>query len=83
MYKKPIFKEYYFNTEALEQQFTFSYSEDGKNWIELAKNQNATIFSFAKGVGRFTGTFVGMYATSNGNKSDNSALFDWFDYSGF
>lgn len=28
----------------------------------------------------FNGTYVGMYATSNGKKSINKVAFDWFDY---
>lgn len=30
--------------------------------------------------GGFTGVFVGMFATGNGQDSDTSADFDWFDY---
>ncbi|WP_445735760.1 glycoside hydrolase family 43 protein [Mariniflexile sp.] len=76
-------KALYLKMEALEQLFTFSFSEDGKNWKILAKDQDGRLLSNALGIGRFTGTFIGMYATSKGKESSNSALFDWFEYSGF
>ena len=31
-------------------------------------------------VGGMVGTVIGMFASSNGNKSDNAAHFAWFDY---
>jgi xylan 1,4-beta-xylosidase len=32
-------------------------------------------------IGGFTGVYIGMYATGNGQASDAPADFDWFDYS--
>jgi xylan 1,4-beta-xylosidase len=32
------------------------------------------------GAGRFTGTIIGMYTSSNGKESKNYADFDWFEY---
>ena len=31
-------------------------------------------------VGGFTGVFIGLYATGNGQKSTRPADFDWFAY---
>lgn len=76
-------KNLYLKIEALEQQLKFSVSENGKNWQVLADHQDASFLSFGLKSGRFTGTFIGMYATSKNIKSTNSALFDWFEYSGF
>lgn len=76
-------KSIYLKMEVLEQLITFSFSEDGENWTELVKDQDATIFSLAQKTGRFTGTFVGMYTSSNGKESSNFVLFDWFEYAGF
>ena len=82
--EKPVDgKSLFLKMEALEQMFSFYYSEDGKNWETLATQQDGRMLSFGLGIGRFTGTFVGMYASSNGKESNNSALFDWFEYSGF
>ena len=74
-------KELYLKMEALEQLFTFSFSTDGKNWETLAKDQDGRFLNFGLGMGKFTGTFIGMYASSNG-KSNNFVLYDWFEYSG-
>ena len=32
--------------------------------------------------GGFTGTVIGLYATSNGGKTENFSDFDWFEYQG-
>ena len=32
--------------------------------------------------GGFTGAYLGMYASSNGTPSNNTADFDWFEYLG-
>ena len=42
----------------------FSYSFDGKKWISLAQNADATNLSSEKG-GGFQGVTIGMYATSD------------------
>ncbi len=76
-------KVLYLKMEALEQLFSFSYSADGKQWNILAENVDARFLSLGLGIAPYTGTFVGMYASSNGKKSTNNALFDWFEYSGF
>jgi alpha-N-arabinofuranosidase len=31
--------------------------------------------------GGFTGTYIGLYTSSNGTTSNNYADFDWFTYS--
>ncbi len=76
-------KTIYLKMEALEQSFSFFYSTGGVKWQKLGDTQNGSFLSNALGTGRFTGTFVGMYASSNGKKSDNYALFDWFEYNPF
>lgn len=82
--EKPVRSEWlYLKMDALEQQFSFSFSEDGKNWETLASNKEGGMLSFGLWTGRFTGTFIGMYATSNGKKSENHVLFDWFEYDGY
>ncbi len=81
--KKVSSKSLYLKIEALEQLFTFSFSNDGNSWEVLAKNEDGRFLSFGLGMGKFTGTFVGLYASSNGQESSNFALYDWFEYSGF
>ncbi len=76
-------KTIYLKAEALEQEYAFSYSLDGNHWTSIGGNQDGRFFGVGKGIGRFTGTFIGMYASSNGKESSNAALFDWFEYAGF
>lgn len=59
--------------------YNFSYGTNEDNLIPIGEEQDATICStnIAKG---FTGIYIGMYASSNGNPSNNFAKFDWFEY---
>lgn len=59
--------------------FSFMYSNDGKTWNSLKEKVDGRMLGLA-GAGRFTGTMIGMYASSNGNPSDNFIDFDWFEY---
>jgi alpha-N-arabinofuranosidase len=72
----------YLKISALEQLYNFSYSVDGKDWKTLKANEDGRLLSrkWARG---FTGTYIGMYASSNGKESKNKADFDWFEYSGY
>lgn len=45
----------------------------------LGEAQDATINS-RNHAGGFIGPFIGMYASSNGQKSGNKASFDYFEY---
>lgn len=56
----------------------FSYAEEPQVWKPLAALSTETLASAADG--RFTGTFVGVYASSRGQASAASAAFDWFEY---
>jgi len=58
--------------------YTFRYSYNGKDWTILKADVNGRLL----GRDRFTGTMIGMYASSNGMKSKNHADFDWFEYNG-
>ena len=62
--------------------FHFYYRIKGNDgWQTLAENVDATYLS-TKTAGGFVGTTIGMYATSNGQPSGNSAWFDYFSYKG-
>ena len=58
---------------------TFSYSYNGEEWKILSENVDGRLPGSSV-LGRFTGTFVGNYASSNKNISNNSVIFDWFEY---
>ena len=59
--------------------YTFSYSLNGKEWYVLKDKLDGSFLGMA-GAGRFTGTFIGIYASANGKGSQNHADFDWFEY---
>ena len=63
--------------EGLKVQFLYGETEeDLKPIVEV---QDYTLVSDEVAL-RFNGVYVGMYATSTGQESKNSALFDWFEY---
>jgi xylan 1,4-beta-xylosidase len=57
--------------------YTFAYSTDDHTWETLAEKVDGSFLGM-DGAGRFTGTFKGLYASSNGTDSGNSADFDYF-----
>jgi len=72
----------YMKIEAVGQAYSFRYSMDGKDWKTLMADQDGTILS-RTWAGGYTGIYIGMYASSNGIESRNTASFDWFEYSGY
>lgn len=65
--------------EARGWDFQFYAGTDAKNLIKVGDVQDARIMSseIAKG---FTGSYVGMYGSSNGIASNTKAYFDYFEY---
>ena len=78
--EQPAQAAHYLRVACNNNLYTFSYSADGKEWIVQTKEADGR-FLGAPRAGRFTGTFIGMYASSNGQPSSNHADFDWFEYS--
>jgi len=77
-------KEMLLRIESTGTDCTFSFAiigEDGfvQPWNVLAENICLSPYSVSE-ANRFTGTFLGMYATSNGKISQSFADFDWFEY---
>lgn len=69
----------YLKVTADYQKFDFYFSEDNENWIALATQTDGTLLS-REVAGGYTGTVLGLYASSNGSESRNYADFDWFEY---
>lgn len=61
-----------------ENKFSFFYRVDNQSWINAISDFDGNILSVERS-GGFMGTFVGVYAGTIA-KSDNFALFDWFEY---
>lgn len=61
------------------QSYNFSFGDNELELQELYLNADGRILS-TDVAGGFVGTYLGMYATSNGLSSSNFADFDWFKY---
>jgi alpha-N-arabinofuranosidase len=61
--------------------YSFSYLSADDKWKVLADNVDGTFLSTRR-AGGFVGCVFGLYATSSGKRSSNSAYYDWFEYAG-
>ncbi|HET8828609.1 MAG TPA: glycoside hydrolase family 43 protein [Pelobium sp.] len=64
--------------KAIGQNYSFYYLQN-KQTIFLANNVDGRTLSRTN-TGGFTGTYIGLYASSNNGASKNKAHFDWFNY---
>ena len=64
--------------QAEHDLYTFSYAYVGQTGRKLATG--ATRYLSTEVAGGFTGVYIGMYATSNGNGRTGPADFDWVEY---
>lgn len=61
--------------------YDFQYSADGQSWTSIAGAVDVTALSPAVIVGyNYTGVYLGLYASSNGEESKNYAAFEFFNY---
>jgi len=58
--------------------FTFSFAQGNDEYQDIETVDSK--FLATETVGFFTGVYVGMYATGNGQPSDAYADYDWFEY---
>lgn len=84
--KKEISRKPYHKDEAIMtvtsdgKNLHFFYGENENELKEIGSTIKLSIISDEQNNG-FNGPYVGMYATSNGRASKNTAKFDWFEYS--
>ena len=71
----------YLKVAAHEQAYAFYLATEPEAWQPLAENVDGRILSTPV-AGGFVGTWIAMYASSNGQPSANHADFDWFEYIG-
>jgi len=71
----------YMKVEAEGQDYSFYYGKTMDDFRLLASHVDGRILS-TDIAGGFVGAYIGMYASSNGRQSQNSADFDWFEYKG-
>ncbi|MDC0584173.1 glycoside hydrolase family 43 protein, partial [Bacteroidales bacterium] len=63
--------------DNLEVQFSYGETEDDMK--PIGDKQDLKVIADGHG-NQFNGPGIGMYATSNGKATKNSANFEWFDY---
>ena len=72
---------FYFKVEADGQAYSFYIATEPEVWQPVAEGVDGRILSTPI-AGGFVGAYIGMYASSNGLPSTNTADFDWFEYTG-
>ena len=71
----------YLKVSAHYQNLSFYCASRAEEWRMLMENVDGRLLS-KEIAGGFTGTVIGLYATSNGGKTENFSDFDWFEYQG-
>lgn len=71
----------YLKVTAHGQEYNFYYGPNAETGEILLENADGRILS-TDIAGGFVGTYIGMFASSHGQESENKADFDWFDYTG-
>jgi alpha-N-arabinofuranosidase len=66
---------------AVGDTYSFAYSENGKTWTTLKDKVDARFLS-TQTAGGFIGCLFGMYATSSGQPTTNTAAFKYLKYAG-
>jgi xylan 1,4-beta-xylosidase len=69
----------YLKVTAKGQDYNFYYGASLEEMELLAENIDGRILS-SDVAGGFVGTYIGLFASSNGKVSDKVADFNWFDY---
>ncbi|HET8828715.1 MAG TPA: glycoside hydrolase family 43 protein, partial [Pelobium sp.] len=80
--EKPVeAKHFYLKISATGQDYAFHYATKKGDWDLLADKVDGRMLNRTV-AGGFTGVYLAMYASSNGDKTSNFADFSWFDYEG-
>ncbi len=72
-------QEVYLGVKVGNLDLQFSYGASLDNITAFAKVQELDVLGEGNG-NKFNGPGIGMYATSNGKITKNTASFDWFEY---
>jgi len=76
-----VSKRLYLKVEAIGQDYNFYVASVAGEWTGLREHVDGRTLSRTN-AGGFVGTYIGLYASSNGKASKNVADFDWFEYKG-
>lgn len=77
----PYTERIYLCVQGNTTTYNFYYGTTEQELIPLALAMDASLLSSVVNNG-FTGTYIGMYTSSNHQESANHADFDWFTYQG-
>ncbi len=77
----PNAEKIYLKIEAKGKYYSFYYALKPNEWQLLKANVDAKLLS-TNVAGGFVGSLYAMYATTNGEKTKNTAHFKWLDYAG-
>ena len=69
----------YLSVQGNTTSYSFYYGYTEREMLLLQDKADASLLCSTVNNG-FTGTYIGMYASSNHVKSSNHADFDWFQY---
>jgi alpha-N-arabinofuranosidase len=69
----------FLKVEAIGQDYSFYFATQAEAWETLFEHADGTILSVDV-AGGFSGTYIGLFASSNGEASVNHADFDYFEY---
>ncbi len=69
----------YLGVEARGQNYQMRFATRPDRWKPLGEPVDGRLLSTPV-AGGFVGTYLGVYATSDGQPSSNHADFDWFEY---
>jgi len=72
-------KEVYLKVVANNLGIKFSYGESENSYKNIGGTQSLIVIADGNG-NQFNGPGIGVYATSNGKSTNNSAKFEWFEY---
>ncbi len=75
-------KDVYLHVKGNDLEAQFSYGESEDKLVPIGEKQSLIVIADYQGNAQFNGPGVGIYATSNGKVSKNTASFDWFEYKG-
>jgi alpha-N-arabinofuranosidase len=71
----------YLRVEARGLDYRFAVADTPGNWTTVADDVDGRVLA-SNVAGGFIGSYIGMYASANGQPSESVADFDWFGYQG-
>lgn len=69
----------FLKVEIRHQKIQFFFRTSSESWIPFGEPVSGTMLNKENG-GGFTGTYMGIYASSHGQPSTSYADFQWFEY---